>query len=83
VESHNNDPETVFGAVVSLILIPANAAPLPFKLIKLLSTLSVVVLTFVVVPCTAKLPFMVTFEPVNSNALLKELLKEFKLLVNT
>ncbi len=53
---------------MSLTLKPASVAPVPFKLIKLLSTSSVVVLTFVVVPLTNKLPLTVRLEPVNSTA---------------
>jgi hypothetical protein len=67
--------------VVSLTRIPAEVAPVPFNVIKLLSTFKVVVLTFVVVPLTNKSPLTVKLEPVNSIAAFKADVYEFKLLV--
>ena len=68
--------------MVSFTLRPALAAPAPLRLIKLLSTSNVDVLTFVVVPLTNKLPLTVRLEPVSSIALNNDAVKVFKLPVD-
>ena len=65
--SYIKEPDKTPGDSVSLTSIPAFAAPLPLS-DKMLSSISTVVeSTLVSVPLTNKLPFIVTFEPVNSN----------------
>ena len=68
--------------MISLTLRPALDAPAPLRLIKLLSTSNVDVLTFVVVPLTNKLPLTVKLEPVNSIAVNNDDVKVFKLPVD-